>query len=168
MSLNEPVEKIESAALITISTIGPGSADSAEPNILSPESAIDCETQWTFAPATRPRCTAPSNLAEYTGRYHACVMSLSRVQISLTGRFTCLEICAACAQASPTARRPKPPPHSVTWTVTSSMSMPSALATNACATVGLCDGAQISQRSPVTLAVAFCGSSVACARYGAS
>jgi hypothetical protein len=95
-------------------------------------------------------------------------MSLSRVHVSFTGRFTAREICAACAHTSAIARRPKPPPHSVTLTLTSSIATPSAFATNAWARVGLCDGAQTSQRSPVTLAVAFCGSSVACARYGAS
>ena len=46
--------------------------------------------------------------------------------------------------------------------------MPSALASNAWASVGLCDGAQISALPSLTDTVAFRGSSAAHAKYGAS
>ena len=62
--------------------------------------------------------------------------------------------------------RPKPPPSSVTLTVTLSSEMPSVLATSSRVPPGLCTGAQISALSPLTSATATGGSMLTWARCG--
>ena len=94
-------------------------------------------------------------------------MSSSRDHTTLTGRPTSLAISTAGGTKSCVApRRPKPPPSMVLCTITFCGGMPSVCAADASAASPFWVGTQISARSPVTCAVQFCGSNVACARNG--
>src|ERR1043166_4835766 len=95
-------------------------------------------------------------------------MSSSRDQMVLTGRPTSLAMSTARATKSCTApRRPKPPPTMQVCTITLRGGTPAACAAAASEASPFWVGTQISTLSPVTCAVQFCGSSVACARNGA-
>ena len=61
MSPSEFVENNASAASRSMFITGPGSRDSAAPNMPLPDSAIDCDTAWMLAPVTLPAWTAPSH-----------------------------------------------------------------------------------------------------------
>ncbi len=93
-------------------------------------------------------------------------MSSSRVQITLTGTPTAFAVSTASTMKSCSPRRPKPPPRSVVCTVTFSSGSPVSRAPVAWVPPGLCVGAQISQASARTWAVAFMGSMHACSRKG--
>jgi hypothetical protein len=72
-----------------------------------------------------------------------------------------LDSMAASRAKSHLDLRPKPPPSSVTFTVTSSSFMPSTPATSPRVPPGLCTQAQTSALPPATLASAAGGSMVA-------
>ena len=87
--------------------------------------------------------------------------------MTLTGfPSTAFESTAASMPKSGLDLRPKPPPSSVTYTVTSSADMPSRLATISRAACGDWKHPQTSHLPPVIRAVAAGGSIVACARCG--
>ncbi len=88
--------------------------------------------------------------------------SSSRVQMTLTGAPAAFAISTASMMNSSSRwpRRPKPPPISMSCSVTLLRGIPSTLATASCAMVWLCVPHQISAASPDgdTMATAFSGS----------
>ena len=81
--------------------------------------------------------------------------------------------CRASSTASPLRPRspastfvPKPPPSSVTWQMTSFLSMPTAAATVSCTACGFCVGVQTSTLPFLNSATAAGGSIDACAAIG--
>ena len=83
--------------------------------------------------------------------------------MTLTGALTAFEICTASRTKwlSKTARRPKPPPNNVVWTLTCSGLSPAACAAAMRSTVWNCVPVQTSQRSGRTSATQLSGSIVA-------
>ncbi len=71
---------------------------------------IGCDSEWSDSAVAPPCPTAPRRNAVAAGRKKPCRVSLSRDQISCTGRPTRFAISAAWAAKSPSSRRPKPPP----------------------------------------------------------
>ena len=95
-------------------------------------------------------------------------MSSSRVQKTCTGPPAALETATASSTKSVMARRPKPPPRSVVWSVICSGLKPMTRSSAATAIDWPWVGAQISTVRPRTWAVQFIGSMVAWARSGSS
>jgi hypothetical protein len=87
-------------------------------------------------------------------------MSSSRVHVTLTGAPpTWRDNTAASTAKSGFDLRPKPPPSSVTWTVTSLVETPSLLATSERVACGACTQAQTSHL-PFTIRAVAAGGSI--------
>src|SRR2546425_891628 len=93
-------------------------------------------------------------------------MSSSRVHTTFTGAPTAFDVSTASTMKSISARRPKPPPSSVVFTMTFSGGRPVSRAAVAWVPPGFWVGAQITHASRLTWAVAFIGSMHACSRNG--